>query len=167
MINRTCHYVFFRPELNSLKKCDQGYRSIFLDILPPNSILIQSPGLIEPRESPSYSERTLTPTSATLCARLTRLWTYVKNYTDSKVHGAHVGPFWGRQDPGGRHVGLMNFAIWVAFNFHRKKKKKTSSVPRFTPIYVQICPDWYKDPYHVDSMRPSVRMTVCLSFQDF
>ena len=32
---------------------------------------------------------------------------------DSKVHGANMGPIWGRQDPGGPHVGLMNFAIWA------------------------------------------------------
>ena len=31
---------------------------------------------------------------------------------DSKVHGARMGPIWGRQDPGGHHVGPMNFAIW-------------------------------------------------------
>ena len=31
---------------------------------------------------------------------------------DSKVHGANVGPIWGRQDPGGPHVGHTNFAIW-------------------------------------------------------
>ena len=31
---------------------------------------------------------------------------------DSKVHGAHTGPNWGRQDPVGLHVGPMNFAIW-------------------------------------------------------
>ena len=31
---------------------------------------------------------------------------------DSKVHGAIMGPIWGRQDPGGPHVGPMNFAIW-------------------------------------------------------
>ena len=29
----------------------------------------------------------------------------------SKVHGANMGPIWGRQDPGGPHVGPMNFAI--------------------------------------------------------
>ena len=34
-------------------------------------------------------------------------------YPDSKVHGANMGPIWGRQDPGGSHVGPMNFAIWV------------------------------------------------------
>ena len=31
-------------------------------------------------------------------------------YPDSK---ANMGPIWGRQDPGGSHVGAMNFAIWV------------------------------------------------------
>ena len=31
---------------------------------------------------------------------------------DSKIHGANMGPIWGRQDPGGPHVGPMNFAIW-------------------------------------------------------
>ena len=31
---------------------------------------------------------------------------------DSKVHGANMGPIWGRQDPGGPHVGPMNFSIW-------------------------------------------------------
>ena len=32
-------------------------------------------------------------------------------YPDSKVHGANMGPIWGRQDPSGPHVGPMNFAI--------------------------------------------------------
>ena len=32
---------------------------------------------------------------------------------DSKVNVANVGPIWGRQDPGGFHVGPMNLAIWV------------------------------------------------------
>ena len=30
---------------------------------------------------------------------------------DSKVRVANMGPTWGRQDPGGPHVGPMNFAI--------------------------------------------------------
>ena len=49
---------------------------------------------------------------------------------DSKVHGANMGPIWGRQDPGanmgpiwdrqdpgGPYVGPMNFAIWVVLYF--------------------------------------------------
>ena len=31
---------------------------------------------------------------------------------DSKVHGINMGPIWGRQDPGGPHVGPMDLAIW-------------------------------------------------------
>ena len=31
---------------------------------------------------------------------------------ESKVYGAYMGPTWGRQDPGGPHVGPMNLAIW-------------------------------------------------------
>ena len=33
---------------------------------------------------------------------------------DNKVHGANMGPIWGREDPGGHHVGPMNFAIWAS-----------------------------------------------------
>ena len=36
---------------------------------------------------------------------------------DSKVHGANMGLIWGRQDPGGPHVGPMNFAIWYGNAF--------------------------------------------------
>ena len=32
---------------------------------------------------------------------------------DSKVDGANMGLIWGRRDPVGPQVGLMNFAIWV------------------------------------------------------
>ena len=36
----------------------------------------------------------------------------VNRSPENKVHGANMGPIWGRQDPGGPHVGPMNFAIW-------------------------------------------------------
>ena len=36
-------------------------------------------------------------------------------YPESKVHVANMGSIWGRQDPGGPHVGPLNFAIWVFF----------------------------------------------------
>ena len=39
------------------------------------------------------------------------------NIPDSKVHGDNMGPIWGRQDPGGPHVGPMNFAIWDMFTY--------------------------------------------------
>ena len=34
---------------------------------------------------------------------------------DSKVHGANMEPIWGRQNPGGPHVGPMNFAVWEVY----------------------------------------------------
>ena len=36
-----------------------------------------------------------------------------QDYSDSKVREANMGPIWGRQVPGGPHVGPMNFAIRV------------------------------------------------------
>ena len=30
-----------------------------------------------------------------------------------------MGPIWGRQDPGGPHVGPNNFAIWVILTENR------------------------------------------------
>ena len=41
----------------------------------------------------------------------------LKAYPDGKVHGANMGPIWGRQDPGGPKVGNMNFASCVGFYF--------------------------------------------------
>ena len=36
----------------------------------------------------------------------------------SKVYGANIGPTWGREDPGGPHVGSVNFVIWVLMPSH-------------------------------------------------
>ena len=33
---------------------------------------------------------------------------------DSTVHGANMGPIWGRQDPDGPHVGPMDFVFWAS-----------------------------------------------------
>ena len=41
-------------------------------------------------------------------------------YPGSKVHGANMGSIWGRQDPGGPHIGPMNFAIWVCIHIALK-----------------------------------------------
>ena len=38
------------------------------------------------------------------------------SFPDSTVHGANIGPVWGRQDPGGPHVGPMNFVIWDMYS---------------------------------------------------
>ena len=39
------------------------------------------------------------------CRRSENGTPYDKHIPDSKVHGANMGPIWGRQDPGGPHVG--------------------------------------------------------------
>ena len=44
------------------------------------------------------------------------------NIPDSNVHGANVGPTWGRQDPGGPHVGHRNLAIWDSAPFINKPR---------------------------------------------
>ena len=50
---------------------------------------------------------------------ITQKWqTDINNIPDSKVHWANMEPIWGRQDPGGPHVGPMNFAIWDASILH-------------------------------------------------
>ena len=36
---------------------------------------------------------------------------------DSNFHAGNMGPIWGRQDPGGPHVGPMNIVIWVIMCF--------------------------------------------------
>ena len=43
---------------------------------------------------------------------------FVNTYPDSMVRGANMGPIWSRQDPGGPHVGPMNFAIWVGISLN-------------------------------------------------
>ena len=48
-----------------------------------------------------------------LCVWSTRLVVHVS--PDSKVHGANMGPIWGRQDPGGSHIGSMKFCYLGAF----------------------------------------------------
>ena len=46
-------------------------------------------------------------------------------YPDSAVHGVNMGPIWGREDPGGSHVGPINFAIWVLIVFPDSNPMKT------------------------------------------
>ena len=45
---------------------------------------------------------------------LAKLWVTAGDETppDSKAHGAHIGPTWGQQDPGGPHAGHVNLAVW-------------------------------------------------------
>ena len=62
-------------------------------------------------------------------------WQFM-TFPDSKVHGVDMGPFWGRQDPCGPHVGPMNFAIWVA-----TLSRRTSAAMLLT-YFFRIFPPW-------------------------
>ena len=53
------------------------------------------------------------------------------NPPNSDVHWANMGPIWGRQDPGGPHVGPMNIAIRV-----------------ISPLVPYVCITAYSAPSH-------------------
>ena len=56
-----------------------------------------------------------------LAFKLTKFW-FVESYSWyhpwKQVHGANMGPIWGRQDPSGPHVGPMSFATWDTFDYN-------------------------------------------------
>ena len=54
------------------------------------------------------------------------------NFPDSKVHGATMGPIWGRQAPGGPHVGHVNLAIWVGISKLPEWKQDS-----FAPLWIK------------------------------
>ena len=59
---------------------------------------------------------------------------------ESKVHGANMGPTWGRKDPGGSHVGLMNLAIWDHKGaFLRIGNSKAAGWPVLLVAVIQWC----------------------------
>ena len=59
---------------------------------------------------------------------------------DNKVHGANMGPIWGWQNPGGPHVGPMNFAIcncfWSAFLGDRSADDMHNAQSRINAIFM-------------------------------
>ena len=71
---------------------------------------------------------------------------------DNKCHGATMGPILGRQDPGGPHVGPMNFAIWdlphdCLFNrLCRCKWKKTGEFPTQRTSNAENISIWWRHP---------------------
>ena len=55
-------------------------------------------------------------------------------YPESKIHGANMGPIRDRQDPGGPHVGPMNFAIWDCKDQADESNSATSSPFRWNNV---------------------------------
>ena len=97
--------------------------------------------------------------------------TTVTNFTiynpESKVHGANMGPIWGRQDPDWPHVGPMNFAIREhstnekpKHNLKRKEKNSTRTLVwsfcMTTSCRSPVMSSWN---FSIASLRPSV--SVC------
>ena len=62
--------------------------------------------------------------------------------SDSKVHGANMEPIWGRQDPGGPHVGPMNFSIWVKANCLESSVGITIPVPPHSWVVTEPHLSW-------------------------
>ena len=59
------------------------------------------------------------------------------NFPDSNIHGVKVGPIWGRQGPGGSHVGPTNLGIWVAVYLNDVKYYSKTLSSKFT-----VCRKW-------------------------
>ena len=67
-------------------------------------------------------------------------------YPDSKIHGAYMGPTWGRQDPGGPHVGPRNLIIrviaWCHHHHHHHHHHHIVHCNHYArlkhPFYVQL-----------------------------
>ena len=59
--------------------------------------------------------------------------------TQKARHGANMGPIWGRQDPGGPHVGPMNFAIWGILWFFYGK---SNSMELYCCFICKFCVYW-------------------------
>ena len=81
----------------------------------------------------------------------TCLFVNLINYPDSKVHGANMGPIWGRQDPGGPHVGPMNIAIWVCNTFlhsvSRFQQDKQLTIDTDDILVTVSCYSWNMSQY--------------------
>ena len=87
-----------------------------IEIVPFSSVLIEivpmvSCNLIEFQAESLVGISNLSDVTAGIATRKFGL-TFAKDTPDSKVQEANMGPIWGRQDPGGPHVGSVKFAIW-------------------------------------------------------
>ena len=100
--SRQCTCWNFLASLNTVFRLNvcASAKSVFL--------LFFSTGVTKLRSTRNSSS---IPVQMTMTAVMNGLKEQVSG-PDSKVHGANMGPIWGRQDPGGPHVGPMNFAIW-------------------------------------------------------
>ena len=57
-------------------------------------------------------------------------------HSDSKVHGANMGPNWVLSAPDGPHVGPMNFAIWDMYTAVRGVSNEYALLLIYCPKYI-------------------------------
>ena len=62
-----------------------------------------------------------------------------QTYPDSKVHGANLGTIWGRQDPGGPHVGPVNIDILVVFILSKHLVSTVAGHLSFNKMHFKCC----------------------------
>ena len=77
----------------------------------------------------------------------------VTHFPDSKIHGANMGPIWGRKDPGGPHVAPMNLVIWFGNSLNQLIQL----------IIISINPSINHSIIHVVSFPHSVNRVIILS----
>ena len=75
---------------------------------------------------------------------------------DSKVHGDTMGPILDRQDPGGPHVGPINFVIWVDSPLGLQSNKNAS-------VYMKQVRS--KDTYQVTTQQDICQYTNRIEFR--
>ena len=72
------------------------------------------------------------------------LWSFLmRTFPNSKVHGANMGPIWGRQDAGGPRVGPMNFATWELWcrtlSIQRNSNKCQTNLSSISTANIHVC----------------------------
>ena len=89
------------------------------------------------------------------CSKLAR------NIPDSNVHGASMGPTWGRQDPDGLHVGHMNLAIWdVSYTTDREYRSVGNKIIIHRAIDCDVIS-------RLSEIRRCVKIVFWSSFMDY
>ena len=79
----------------------------------------------------------------------------------TKVHEANMGPIWGRQDPGGSHVGPMNFDIWVGLSLAKGKRCGALTFLRLVHVTWTSCwaNSWFTG--HLKHLNTNITVMVC------
>ena len=69
--------------------------------------------------------------------------------TSTTLIGANMGPIWDRQDPGGPHVGSMNFAIWELSSMPTENQLGDHGELRCQCFHLLLYASWLFKPLHI------------------